>query len=379
MPGRRERKRRTLAFGVAASVLAVAIETAVSWTFLDHRVADIAMLFLLGVVGTAVSFGYVASLTATSLSIAALDFFFTAPYLSFTVEDHRYYLTFAIMALVAFVISSQTERIRREAAARIQLAMDRIRLAAETQRANVEIQNERLRNALLSSVSHDLRAPLAVIKGAATALLDGSPQVVASSRSREHIQTISDEASRLNRLLQNLIGMTSLEAGSLRVRKEWQPLEEVIGVALNRLDDQLGDRPIEVRIAAEAESAPFDATLLEQVFVNLLENAIKYTPSASRIDIVASPAAEGIVVEILDTGPGVPAGQEEKIFDKFYRGTHAGIGMGVGLTICRGILTAHDGRIWCENRPQGGASFRFFLPGRPAPTAAASALCPPGP
>ncbi len=337
------------------------------------------MLFLLGVVGTAVSFGYVASLTATSLSIAALDFFFTAPYLSFTVEDHRYYLTFAIMALVAFVISSQTERIRREAAARIQLAMDRIRLAAETQRANVEIQNERLRNALLSSVSHDLRAPLAVIKGAATALLDGSPQVVASSRSREHIQTISDEASRLNRLLQNLIGMTSLEAGSLRVRKEWQPLEEVIGVALNRLDDQLGDRPIEVRIAAEAESAPFDATLLEQVFVNLLENAIKYTPSASRIDIVASPAAEGIVVEILDTGPGVPAGQEEKIFDKFYRGTHAGIGMGVGLTICRGILTAHDGRIWCENRPQGGASFRFFLPGRPAPTAAASALCPPGP
>ncbi len=325
------------------------------------------MLFLLGVVGTAVHFGYGASLTATALSIAALDFFFTTPYLSFAVDDHRHYLTFAIMALVASVISSQTERIRRDAAARIQLATDRIRLAAETERVQVEVRNERLRSALLSSVSHDLRAPLSVIKAAATALLDAKPELAASTRGREQLRTISDEASRLNRLLQNLLDMTSLETGQLRVRKEWQPLEEVIGVALNRLEEALGDRPLEVRIAPEAEFAAFDATLLEQVFVNLLENAVKYTSPQSRIDIIAVPASGGVEIELRDNGPGVPRGQEEKIFDKFYRGTRVGIGMGVGLTICRAILAAHDGRIWCENGPCGGASFRFFLPAASAP------------
>jgi K+-sensing histidine kinase KdpD len=351
-----------IALGVAASVLAVAFETALGSVFLAYSVADIAMLFLLGVVGTAVVFGYVAALTTTVLSVAALDFFFTAPYYSFAVRDHRYYLTFAIMALVAYVISSQTERIRREASARVRLATERVRLAEETRRAQAEVQNERLRNALLSSVSHDLRAPLAVIKGAATALLQGGRASTDPSGGREYLQTISDEATRLHRLLQNLIDMTALEAGAVQIRKEWLPLEEVIGVALNRLDDQLDDRRVEVQIAPEAAFAAFDATLLEQVFVNLLENAIKYPPPHSPIDIRTTRAVGGLDIEVRDAGPGVPEGQEEAIFEKFYRATRAGIGMGVGLTICRAILTAHGGRIRCENRPEGGASFRFFLP-----------------
>jgi K+-sensing histidine kinase KdpD len=353
---------RTIALGVGASVLVVAVETALGEIFLDYHVADIAMLFLLGVVGTAVGFGYVASLTTTLLSVAALDFFFTAPYFSFAVHDHRYYLTFAIMALVAYVISSQTERIRREAAARVRLATERVRLSEETRRAQAEVHNERLRNALLSSVSHDLRAPLAVIKGAATALLRSKPQAEACSGGREHLQTISDEATRLHRLLQNLIDMTAVEAGAIRVKKELQPLEEVVGVALNRLEEQLADRPVDVRIATEAAFASFDATLLAQVFVNLLENAIKYTPPHSPIEILATPAAGGIEVEVRDRGPGVPQGQEEAVFEKFYRATRTGIGMGLGLTICRAMVAAHGGHIHCSNRPEGGASFRFFLP-----------------
>src|ERR1019366_2458388 len=187
----------------------------------------------------------VASLTATALSIVALDFFFTAPYLSFTVEDHRHYLTFLIMAFVAIVISSQTERIRREAAGGGRPALGPMRLAEEAEHAQVEVQKERLRNALLSSVSHDLRTPLAVIKGAATGLLEGESSLD-PARGRAQLITIADEASRLDRLVRNLVDMTSVEAGSLRVRKEWQPLEEVIGVALGRLEDQLADRPIEV-------------------------------------------------------------------------------------------------------------------------------------
>jgi K+-sensing histidine kinase KdpD len=361
---RRERKTLSFVLGALVSVAVVAAETAVGWAFFDRRVADVAMLFLLGVVLTSVVFGYTASLTTTVLSVAALDFFFTVPYFSFTVNDPRDYLTFVILGLVAYVISSQTARIRREASERTRLATERVRLAAEADRAELEIQNERTRNALLSTVSHDLRAPLAVIQAAASGLLQASPTLLGSARGREHLSAIADEAEHLGRLLQNLMDMTALEAGPVRVRKEWQPLEEVIGVALRRLESQLAGRPVDVRIAPDAEHAAFDATLLEQVFVNLLENAAKYTPPRSRITISTARVPGGIEVEVGDDGPGVPGGEEEAIFQKFHRATRQGVGMGVGLAICRGVLTAHDGWIRYASRPEGGASFRFFLPGK---------------
>ncbi len=247
-------------------------------------------------------------------------------------------------------------------ASQIALALERARLGEDAQRAQLEVQNERLRNALLSSVSHDLRTPLAVIKGAVTALIDGGSSLTAARRA-EYLATISDEASRLNRLVRNLLNMTSLEAGALRVRnKEWQPLEEVIGVALNRLDEQLEDRPVHVSIAPDAALVPFDATLVEQIFVNLVENALKYTPPSSPISIGARRVADGVEVAVTDAGPGVPVGEEESIFEKFHRATRTGPGMGIGLTICRGIVTAHGGRIWYERGDGGGASFRFVLP-----------------
>jgi two-component system sensor histidine kinase KdpD len=247
-------------------------------------------------------------------------------------------------------------------ASQIALALERARLGEDAQRAQLEVQNERLRNALLSSVSHDLRTPLAVIKGAVTALIDGGPTLTPARRA-EYLATISDEASRMNRLVRNLLNMTSLEAGALRVRnKEWQPLEEVIGVALNRLDESLEDRPVHVNIAADAALVPFDATLVEQVLVNLVENAVKYTPPSSPISIGARRVAHEVEVAVTDAGPGVPAGEEEWIFEKFHRATRTGPGMGIGLTICRGIVTAHGGRIWYERGDGGGASFRFVLP-----------------
>ena len=247
-------------------------------------------------------------------------------------------------------------------ASQIALALERARLGEDAQRAQLEVQNERLRNALLSSVSHDLRTPLAVIKGAVTAVIDGGPSVTPARRA-EYLSTISDEASRMNRLVRNLLNMTSLEAGALRVRnKEWQPLEEVIGVALNRLDEQLEERRVDVNIAPDAALVPFDATLVEQVLVNLVENAVKYTPPSSPISIGARRVAQGVEVAVTDAGPGVPVGEEESIFEKFHRATRTGPGMGIGLTICRGILTAHGGRIWYERGDGGGASFRFVLP-----------------
>jgi K+-sensing histidine kinase KdpD len=349
-----ETERRSLGLGLLASLATTGAATLLCWDVFRDSMADIVMVFLLGVVIMAVRFGYVASLLTAALSVAALDFFFIPPYFSFAVADRSLVLTIVIMGFVSWVISNQTEKLRRAS----REARER---TEDAHRSELEFQKERLRNALLSSVSHDLRTPLAVVKGAATALLDRELDL-SDERRREYVQTISQEASRLNRLVQNLVGMTALEAGPLRVRKEWQPLEEVVGVSLNRFGEQLDQRTIHVRISPDAAFVPLDAVLLEQVFVNLVENALKYTPADSRIEITTRSVPQGVEVEVADTGPGVPAGQEEAIFDKFNRAGATAVGMGVGLTICRGILAAHDGRIWCENRPEGGASFRFVLP-----------------
>jgi two-component system sensor histidine kinase KdpD len=342
-------------YGVAclAALVTVGLAVAIGWYLLDRRPTDVLMILLLGVVLTALRFGYAASLMTAVLSVLAFDYFFIEPYFSLEVYDRRYILTFAVMLFVALVISNQTEHLRRSMAA--------------TREREIEIENERLRNSLLSSVSHDLRTPLAVVKGVATALLE-QEDTLPRERRREYLQAISDEASRLNRFVGNLLDVTSLEAGGLRARKDWQPLEEVIGVALNRMEDQLGARPVQVRIAPDAALASFDSALIEHVLVNLVENATKYTPPDSPLEINTRRVRSGIEVEVADGGPGVPPGQEEQVFTKFHRATGAAAGMGLGLTICRGIVTVHGGRIWCKNRPEGGASFRFVLPSQePAP------------
>ena len=245
------------------------------------------------------------------------------------------------------------------------LALERAQLADRAQREEVEVEAERLRTALLSSLSHDMRTPLGAITGAASSLLDESGGTALKEPARrELLQGILDEANRMNRLIGNLLDMIRLESGALQVQREWQPLEEPVGVALIRLAERLKDHPVRVSLPADLPLVPMDGVLIEQVFVNLLENAAKYTPAGTPIDITAA-ALDGVVrVDVLDRGPGVPAGEERRIFEKFYRVAGEGpvSGVGLGLTICRGIVTAHGGRIWVENRSGGGAAFRFTLP-----------------
>ncbi|MEP7190342.1 MAG: DUF4118 domain-containing protein, partial [Roseiflexaceae bacterium] len=243
----------------------------------------------------------------------------------------------------------------------IALAIERANLADEAQQAQVLVETERTRNSLLSSVSHDLRTPLATITGASSSLLDAEASFDATIR-HELTQTIFDESNRLNRLVGNLLDMTRLESGAIVIRKEWQPFEEVLGVALARLDAQLGDRAIGIELPADGALAPFDGLLIEQVLINLLENAIKYTPPGSPIDIVGRSGDNMLTISIADRGPGLPLGDAEQIFDKFYRAKSSQGGVGLGLTICRAIVVAHGGRIWAGNRPGGGAIFTFTLP-----------------
>ncbi|HZE74843.1 MAG TPA: ATP-binding protein, partial [Gemmatimonadales bacterium] len=169
---------------------------------------------------------------------------------------------------------------------------------------------------------------------------------------------------RMNRMVANLLDMVRLESGALEVQKEWQPIEEVIGVALIRMGDPLAGREVTTSVPSDLPPVFIDGLLIEQVLINLIENALEYSPAGTPIEISARTGPQAVTVDVADRGPGLPPGDEARIFEKFYRTRDQGpgAGAGLGLTICRGIVTAHGGRIWAENRPDGGAVFHFTLP-----------------
>jgi two-component system sensor histidine kinase KdpD len=460
--------------------------------------ANLIMVYLLGVLVVATRFGRGPSLLASVLSVAAFDFFFVHPQFTFAVSDTQYLVTFAVMLAVAFVISDLATRIRAQAvsarererrtsalyamsrdlgraqgvaeivgvsarhvaevfatevvfllpgpdrtltsqsgvsssfdpdasdrgvarwvfeqhqqlaglgtatlpgaralylpllasrgalgvlgvrpanphafdapdqlhqletfANQTALALERARLAEEATQAELHMETERLRNSLLSSVSHDLRTPLAAITGAATTLLAKDARVE-DGVGRELLELIREEAERLNRLVQNLLEMTRLESGALKLHREWHSMEEAVGAALRRCAGVLGDRRLQVRVPPDLPLVEMDDVLIEQVLINLLDNAAKYTPPGSPVSVTGTGDTERVTVEVADHGPGLPPGDAERIFEKFYRsGTAPGRGAGLGLAIAKGIVEAHGGRIWAHTLPEGGAAFFFALP-----------------
>ena len=181
---------------------------------------------------------------------------------------------------------------------------------------------------------------------------------------RELLQSILDEAERLNRLVANLLDMTRLEAGALEVRKEWQPIEEIVGAALGRMARQLEDHPVATHLRPDLPFVPMDDLLIQQVLVNLLENAAKYSPPGTPIEVSATPTTTSLVVEVADRGPGLPPADLQRVFEKFYRAATStgrpGAGWGWRSVAASSNCTA--AQIEAENRPGGGAVFRFSLP-----------------
>jgi two-component system sensor histidine kinase KdpD len=490
-PGAARRSGPPFAYPVAVGV--VVLCTLVCWAmFRWFDKSNLIMVYLAGVALVATWYGRRVSALAAVLSVAAFDFFFVPPYLTFAVSDTQYAVTFTVMLLVGLLISTLASRVKAQAesargrAARTQILyatsrdlagaktveevvhavsrhvseilqgpaeillpgpegglataadgpagdpreiavaqwvldhgrpaglgtdtlpaaaglyvplqgsqsvlgvlgvrpqesllpltpdqLDLVETLARQAASGLErvrlasaMETERLRNTLLSSVSHDLRTPLAAITGAASTLLQAAPLDPAAERALK--ESIYDEAERLGRLVTNLLDMSRLESGSVHLDREWHSVEELVGAALARLEKVRQGRAVEVKVPPDLPLVPVDGVLVEQLLVNLFDNAFKYSDADSPVRVSAESADRTVTVEVADGGPGVAAGEEEHIFEKFHRGSTAHKGFGLGLSISRAIASAHGGRIWAEARPPRGIAFRFTLPlgDRPAP------------
>jgi two-component system sensor histidine kinase KdpD len=254
------------------------------------------------------------------------------------------------------------------------IALERVHYVEVAQDTEVRMEGERLRNSLLAALSHDLRTPLTGLVGLSESLTLSRPALPAAQM--ELATALRDEARRMGTLVANLLDMARIQSGGVKLNLQWQLVEELVGSALRACRWQLGGRSVETRLAPDLPLVRFDATLLERVLCNLLENAGKYTPSGARIVVEADADIEDDVLRlrVRDDGPGLPPGREDALFEKFARGQAESpiAGVGLGLAICRAIVDAHGGRVRAYNNEHGGACFECSLPlGEPPPLPAA--------
>jgi two-component system sensor histidine kinase KdpD len=241
--------------------------------------------------------------------------------------------------------------------------LERLRLTEQANIASLKAETEALRNELLSAISHDLRTPLTRIIGASTALIDNNARF-SEEEKLDFNKVILEEAQRTSELTSKILDMARLSTGEIILHQEWNTIEEIVGSALNRMEKNLGTRPVRTLLPDNLPLLWVDAVLIEQVLANLIENAIKYTPAGSPIDISAELLPTTVKITVSDYGLGIAKGMEEKIFDKFYRleSETQQNGVGVGLTLCRTIIETHGGTIHATNRAGQGASFIIHLP-----------------
>jgi two-component system sensor histidine kinase KdpD len=261
------------------------------------------------------------------------------------------------------LLAPDQRRFLEACANQLALALERDQLAIEAADARIEAEAEQVRSSLLSSVSHDLKTPLASIAGASSSLLE-APGLDETTR-RQLLETVADEAARLNRLLENILQMSKLDAGGATANMQWHVLEEIIGSALHRTRRELATHEVTVDLPTDLPLLWLDGLLMEQVFVNLLENAARYTPTGTKVRLSAAIDGRFVRISVADNGSGFPQGAEHRIFEKFFRATPSadgGRGSGLGLAICRAIAANHGGSINAINRPSGGAEFVIRLP-----------------
>jgi two-component system, OmpR family, sensor histidine kinase KdpD len=249
-------------------------------------------------------------------------------------------------------------------AGQIGIALERARLAEAAEAASLDAERESLRNTLLASISHDLRTPLAVMAGAGSTLADRGATLDESTR-LSLARSIETKAHEMSDLVSNVLDLMRFESGQVVLRLDWQSLDDLVGAALQGLEEKLAGHIVEVRLPADLPPVYVDAKLIVQVFSNLFDNIAKYTPRGTQVVVSAVSDGRFVRVRVDDEGPGLPPGNPNRLFDKFHRGEGEGsiVGVGLGLAICQAIVRAHGGEIEALRRDSGpGARFEFTLP-----------------
>jgi len=331
---------KAMVWNYVGAVLAC-LFTAVIASFLTRWLhpANIVMLFLLAVFLVAWLLGRGPALLAAFLAVALFDFFFVLPHFSFAVADVQYLITFAVMLAVA-LITGQLAAVARE----------RLRYMEMAQETRMQAEAERLRHSILASLSHDLRTPLAALVGLADTLVLANPQLPPPHD--ETARALRDQAQSLAEMVNNLLELARLTQGRQPLNLEWQPLEEIVGAAIQRLGPVLKAHPVSVDLDPNLPLLEFDAILLERVLGNLLDNAAKHTPPGTPVFVGAHVQGDVAEVSVRDSGPGFPSDSSSE----------TPVPHGLGLSICQAIVTAHGGKLWRENGPEGGARVSFTLP-----------------
>ncbi len=243
------------------------------------------------------------------------------------------------------------------------IAVERVKLTEQANQASLLVETDKLRSALLNSISHELRTPLSAIVGATSMLLETGVAYSEANR-RELLESIQDGSSRMERVVVNLLDTARMENGMLHLKNDWCDIEDTVGVALRRIGETLRKYVVKTELPAKMSLIRADGVLLEQVLVNLIDNAMKYSSLGSTIIVTAAQEEDNMRITVMDSGPGIPQEDLPFIFDKFYRAKHPQkiAGTGLGLSICKSIVEAHNGKIWAKNRPGGGAEVGFSVP-----------------
>lgn len=338
--------------GRAAGILIAATLVGLLFSGLKIPEANIIAVYILGVlIISIITSSWMYSFLASVISVLAFNFLFTIPRFTLRAYDPSYPVTFGIMFLVALITGSLASRMKE--------------YARESAQAAMQIEKEQLRADLLRSISHDLRTPLTSISGNASNLLSNENEFSQETRMQIY-GDIYDDSMWLIKLVENLLSVTRIEDGRMDLRMSAELMDEVIAEAMRHTDRNRDGRKIEVSSDEEFILGKMDARLIVQVVINLVDNAVKYTPEGAKIRIHTGKKDGMVVVSVSDTGPGIPDEQKSKVFDMFYTGTNRAAdgrrSLGLGLGLCRSIIRAHGGEIWVsDNKPQG-AVFTFTLP-----------------
>lgn len=302
--------------------------------------------------------GYWYGIVSSLFSVFLFNFFFTEPYFSLHVYDPNYPLIFLIMLVVSLITSATTVRIR-------QAAEEKIQQAKIQEKNNQIIENEKLRGTILRSISHDLRTPLTSITGSVSMLLDNDEKLTSDEQKRL-LEDIYNESVWLNRFVENLLSLTRIDDNLMKLKIQPELIEEVVGETLVIIRRRLGNRTIQVNIPSDPVLVWMDSALIEQVLINLLDNAIAHTQEEGQISINVTCEVGKASFQVWNNGPEIASDVMEKIFDRYYVGNEERFdsrrGMGLGLTICQSIIRAHQGELTAENHPDGGVVFAFSIP-----------------